>query len=58
MATTITAWTVADLAVYCEHCLVITISDGDKYCDSCADDVAEYLARRFTEQDAIEKGWY
>jgi len=55
---TLTRWTLEDLAVYCEHCMVIAVADGDKYCDDCANDVAEYLAAQYDEQEKIEKGWY
>jgi hypothetical protein len=58
MATTLTNWTIADLAEYCEHCMVIAVQDNEKYCDGCADEITEYLAQRFCEQESVEKGLY
>ena len=68
----LTSWTVEDLAmcieacialaiddtIYCQHCAVVPVADGDKYCDACANEIAEALAERFTQQYRIEEGWY
>lgn len=55
---TVSVWTVEDLAVFCEHCAVIEIIEGEKYCNGCTDEVVEYLAVRFAEQSSVEKGLY
>ena len=52
------AWTIEDLALFCEHCAVIEIMEGEKYCDGCTNEVVEYLAVRFSEQSSVEKGLY
>ena len=52
------SWTIEDLAVFCEYCMVIEVLEGDKYCTDCANDVTEYLAARFTEQEQCNNGWY
>jgi hypothetical protein len=52
--------------VYCEHCCVVEINPGDKYCVGCAQDVTDWLydaemdkqAEMATEQIAIEGGLY
>lgn len=61
-------WTMGDLAVltmaasevaeYCEYCEVVPIADGDRYCSTCADEVAEYLAVRFDEKRLADGGLY
>jgi len=58
MGTSVTQWTIADLAEYCEHCMVIAIKDDEKYCDECASEVTEWLAVKYSEQNAVEKGLY
>lgn len=65
------AWTLGDLAAltvmaldlgmtdgYCEHCTVVPVAEGDKYCDGCANEVCEYLAMVYMETMASERGWY
>lgn len=54
----ITLWTIEDLAAFCEHCMVIAVNSGDKYCNGCANEVVEYLALQADEQEKTEKGWY
>lgn len=59
MATTVTAWTKEDLAMYCEYCMVIALDNvSEKYCVDCANDVVEYLAVRFDEQGKVDRGLY
>jgi hypothetical protein len=29
----------------CEHCAIVSIAPGDKYCDACVEDIMEYLYR-------------
>jgi hypothetical protein len=58
MATSITHWTVEELAVFCEHCMVIAVAEDDRYCLDCANDVCEYLVVWDAEQQCIENGWY
>ena len=55
---TVSSWTVEDLAVFCEHCAVIEIMEGEKYCNGCTEEVVEYLAERFAEQSSVERGLY
>lgn len=58
MATSVTHWTVADLAEYCEHCMVIAIKENEKYCNACVEEIVEYLARVQGERDMADKGLY
>jgi len=58
MGTTVTAWTVADLAEYCEHCMVIAVEENEKYCDGCVNEIVEYLAQVQGERDMADKGLY
>lgn len=43
--------------VYCEHCCVVEVNDGDKYCVGCAQDITDYLAKAYDEQaqESIEQ---
>ena len=43
---------------YCENCQIVPVSEGDKYCLPCLNDIVEYLARERQEQTQVEKGWY
>lgn len=36
--------------VYCEHCGIVAVADGDKYCLVCAQEITDFLAARFDEQ--------
>lgn len=54
----ISAWTISDLAEFCECCMVIEVNKHDKYCQDCANDVCEYLAELYDEQEKVEKGLY
>lgn len=74
-----TKWTVGDMAElaelamdiateerYCESCGVVAVQDGDKYCDGCANSIAEWLYAAYWDQRAeeymevlrTEEGWY
>jgi hypothetical protein len=44
--------------VYCDNCQIVPITEGDKYCLPCLNDILEYLACEAQQQLAIEKGWY
>ena len=45
--------------VYCEWCQIVPISCAqDKYCMACVNDIVEYLAKEWQEQQSIERGWY
>lgn len=44
------------LNMYCEHCLVVVVTSGDKYCASCADEVCSYLAVQYDEQQLADEG--
>lgn len=52
--------------VYCADCKVIVVNDGDKYCLSCCQVIADYLfnaeidklAEQVKEKIAIDKGLY
>jgi len=71
----VTAWTLGDMAElvakaltqsYCEACQVIEVDRNDKYCDKCANDIAEWLyaaywdglAQEYMEALAVQEGWY
>ena len=51
---------------YCEMCRVVEIRKGDKYCDGCANVIAEYLyaaywdelAEEYEEAIASQEGLY
>lgn len=45
------------IAAYCEHCGVIPIQQGDKYCEGCVNDIVDSLAVEYQESIAVEKGW-
>ena len=66
-----TSWTYGDLAgftaqalsldcddTYCEHCSVIPITPGDRYCVKCTQEIVDYLAQVYKEQQACEEGLY
>jgi hypothetical protein len=50
--------------VYCEHCQVVAVNLGDKYCVVCLEAILDYLfdvyalAEEHVERIAIEKGLY
>jgi hypothetical protein len=46
------------ILVYCEHCQVVPVTLGDKYCLGCAGEIADYLAVRFDEQWHVDGGLY
>lgn len=58
MATTVTQWTVADLAEYCEMCTVIAVQENEKYCLGCLNEITCDLAIQFDEQNAVDRGLY
>jgi hypothetical protein len=43
---------------YCEHCGLIEIPQGDKYCTECTNDIIDYLAMEYQESMRVEKGLY
>jgi hypothetical protein len=45
-------------AGYCEHCTVIPITPGDRYCLACAQEITDYLAQVHKEQQSCDKGLY
>jgi len=59
-------WLVDHVEQYCESCNVVSVKDGDKYCDSCANSIAEWLyaaywdqlAEEYMEALRAEEGWY
>lgn len=51
--------------VYCEHCGIVEINVGDKYCVVCLEEILDYLfdvygllAEEHVERIAVEKGLY
>jgi hypothetical protein len=56
----------AALVQHCEACQVVPVKDGDKYCDQCANDIAQWLyaaywdqlAEEYMEALRIQEGWY
>lgn len=45
--------------VYCEWCRIVPLMNSeDKYCMACINDIVEYLAKEWQEQEQVEKGWY
>lgn len=59
-----TAYSIVDTGVivtektYCENCQIVPINKDDKYCMACLNDIVNYLAAVYSEQLAVEKGWY
>ncbi len=66
-----TMWTIGDLAElttaaaklsltteYCEHCMVVSIGVGDKYCIACVTEMIDDMALGYSEQVALEMGLY
>jgi len=59
-------WLVDHVEQYCESCNVVSVKDGDKYCDRCANSIAEWLyaaywdqlAEEYMEALRAEEGWY
>jgi len=47
-----------DDTLYCEHCRVVPINDGDKYCLGCAQEITDRLAEEYKERIAVERGLY
>lgn len=57
---TITLETIYTTLSYCEHCGIVVVGDGDKYCDDCVEELVQYLAKHY-EMDVeyqLENGWY
>jgi hypothetical protein len=50
--------TYIETSEYCEHCTVITVNSGDKYCLQCAQEVCDALYAEYSEQLLIDNGWY
>lgn len=46
------------IAVYCEHCGIIPVQQGDKYCNDCVNEIVDSLATQYQESMAVEKGWH
>jgi len=55
---TVQALMYPDTDTYCEHCSVIPIMRGDRYCLTCAQEITDYLAQVYKEQQACEEGLY
>lgn len=64
-------WTVGDLAElthiaaelslaqeYCEHCMVVSVADGDKYCYACTAELVDSMALAYSENVAVDGGLY
>jgi hypothetical protein len=47
-----------DTIEYCEHCTVIAVHSGDKYCTQCAQEVCDALYEEYSEQLSLNNGWY
>lgn len=43
---------------YCDHCGVIEIPFGDKYCGECLNTIIDDMAIRYQEGLSVEKGLY
>ena len=44
--------------VHCHHCGVQTVPQWKRYCDTCVEQIVEYLAQAQVEQDAVDRGLY
>ena len=43
---------------YCEHCTIVQIAKGERYCEYCWVSIIEDLAVQYEEQIATERGLY
>lgn len=64
-------WTAGDLAAltaeacrmsfteeYCEHCMVVSVAEGDKYCYACTQELVDSMALAYSENVAVDGGLY
>jgi hypothetical protein len=69
MNTRISRWTKRDLAEltvlamlrdegYCEHCQIVEVKLGEKYCMRCTEAMLDDMARCYQEQFLAEQGLY
>lgn len=47
-----------DHVVYCEHCLIVEVAEGDKYCNGCVQDMMDELALQHEQSISLAEGWY